>query len=49
MPNISVVATRKETDLCVVGVVVAEASGEPGTCIVEGRGDEATTSCQPTR
>ena len=47
LPDVGVVPTGEEADLCVVAVVVAEAGGEPGARIVERRGDEAAPSRRP--
>ena len=47
MPDVGCVAAAEEADLRVVGVMVAEAGGEPGARLVERRGDEAAPGRRP--
>ena len=46
-PDVGVVAAGEEPDLGVVGVVVAEAGGEPGARLVQRRRHEAVAGGRP--
>ncbi len=48
-PDVAAIAARKEGDLCIMGVRIAQARGIPGRRVVEGRGNQAAARLSPTR